>query len=377
MNENNRNPQTGWTIGYSSALEMSLVLNSIRSVFNTIELPEEYADLMRSIPSDWIAELASLLGTEKRVSSLIEYAAYLAGVLFEGDYSSMSLAIRELSLEGALDFLTGEAAPLGVALPEGLSPRECIVETLLRITSATYQLQGFKPAEVEHTLIRERPAIELAVRILRLGDLQTRFWHWWDRFYYEIYQPWRKRRVAVMEQQVRQAEVALGARQKDGAPPDISWLPAQNPILRFPEFRQAVTSGQVRVFFWVEPFGMADVSGLLPGIVIVSFAEPGALYQNFMQYTSDLARRAQALGDPTRLLILRIIRQFGMINTEIATYLRLARPTVSIHAKILREAGLIRSHDEGRVVRHEIDASEVRRLFHDLEQFLDLPEENQ
>jgi DNA-binding transcriptional ArsR family regulator len=376
MSENSKLTQTGWTIGYSSALEMGMVLNALSSVFKTIELPEDFGDLMRSIPPDWIAELASLLGTEKRVSSLIEYAAYLAGVLFEEDYGRMSLAIRELSLDDALERLTAEATSLGVAVPEGLPPRDCFVDTMLEVVSYTYQRQGFKPADVEHNLIRERPAIELAARILRDGDLQIRFWHWWDRFYYEIYQAWRKRRVPAMEEQARQAELALGARQKDGISPDISWLPAQNPLLRFPELHQAVTSGQVRVFFWVEPFGMADVTGLMPGVVIISFAEPGALYQNFMQYTGDLARRAQALGDPTRLLILRIIRQFGMINTEIAAYLRLARPTVSIHAKILREAGLIHSHDEGRVVRHEIDAAEVRRLFHDLEQFLDLPEEN-
>ena len=62
-----------------------------------------------------------------------------------------------------------------------------------------------------------------------------------------------------------------------------------------------------------------------------------------------------------------------MVNTEIADYLGLARPTVSIHAKILREAGLIRSHQDGRLVRHALVPGAVRHLFHDLERFLDLP----
>jgi len=65
----------------------------------------------------------------------------------------------------------------------------------------------------------------------------------------------------------------------------------------------------------------------------------------------------------------------GMANTEIAEYLGMSRPTVSVHAKILRQAGLIRSRQDGRLVRHEIVPAEVRRLFHDLERFLDLPEE--
>ena len=376
MTDKIASPQTGWTIGYSAALEMNMVLNSIRTVLNVVQLPDDYADLMRAIPPGWITELSALLGTEKHVNSVIEDAAYLAGVLFEEDYGHMSLAVRELSINDALSRMQAEAASLGLPIKDRLSPTECLVDTLLQILSAAYSRLGFKPADVEQNMARARTDAELAVRILRDGDLHIRFWHWWDRFYYEIYQGWRQRRAPAMEQQVRQAAVALGAEQKDGVAPDISWLPAQNPILRFPELRQAAVTGQVRVFFWVEPFGMADVVGLLPGVLIISFAEPGALYQNFMQYTADLARRAQALGDPTRLLILRIIRQFGMFNTEIAIYLRLTRPTISIHAKILREAGLIRSHDEGRIVRHEIDAAEVRRLFRDLEQFLDLPEEN-
>ena len=44
------------------------------------------------------------------------------------------------------------------------------------------------------------------------------------------------------------------------------------------------------------------------------------------------------------------------------------------HAKILREAGLIESRQVGRQARHEIDSNAVRRLFRDLERFLDLPE---
>ncbi len=120
---------------------------------------------------------------------------------------------------------------------------------------------------------------------------------------------------------------------------------------------------------------MADLFSLWPGRLVVSIAEPGEVYQDFIVFTEDVARRAQALADPTRLLILRLIRHFGMINTELAAYLGMARPTISIHAKILRQAGLIRSTQQGRVVRHEIVPGEVRRLFKDLEELLDLPDE--
>lgn len=88
-----------------------------------------------------------------------------------------------------------------------------------------------------------------------------------------------------------------------------------------------------------------------------------------------MANRAKAIADPTRLSILRIIRHFSMDNTQIADYLGIARPTVSVHAKLLREAGLIDTIQEGRQARHTVKAAEVRRLFEDLIRFLDLPDE--
>ena len=99
------------------------------------------------------------------------------------------------------------------------------------------------------------------------------------------------------------------------------------------------------------------------------------LLENFFNFASQLAARAQALADPTRLVILRMIRHFAMTNTEIAAYLGISRPTVSVHAKILREAGLIDTYEVGRAVQHKIEPVALRKLFEDLIQFLDLPEE--
>lgn len=100
----------------------------------------------------------------------------------------------------------------------------------------------------------------------------------------------------------------------------------------------------------------------------------GGIYERFGEKTAILARQVQALADPTRLGILRIIRHFGMINTEIAKAMAIQRPTVSIHAKLLREAGLISSRKVGREMRHEIVPGALQDLFHDLEELLDLPD---
>jgi len=165
----------------------------------------------------------------------------------------------------------------------------------------------------------------------------------------------------------------LGAREQQAGSPPIDWLPPQNSLRSRAEIQAAVQAGQLRVFCWVEPFGMADVMDLGPDLLLVSFAAPGPIYQNFHHFADDVARRTKALADPTRLIILRLIRNFGMTNTEIASFMEIARPTASVHAKILREAGLIRSRQQGREIHHEIVSDEVRRLFSDLERFLDLP----
>jgi len=364
----------GWAVGPSIASELDLALNVVRGGFMIGGMPEDVARMVQSIPPDQQRELDDLLGRSKAASSVLESAAYLAGALFTDDYAQATLAIRELTAAEALERIRETAAKAGLTPDESLPTSERLVSLASRMVLDAYRQAGLSVDEIEPRTIR---TFQLGVRILKDGDLNARFWHWLDRFYYETYRPWRALRSASLEAQKNRAVTVLGGTSGSGLP-DLSWLPPQNPLLIFPGLSQAVQRLGCKLYFWVEPFGMADSTALFPGLVIVSFAEPGVIYENFRAYAADVAGRAAALADPTRLIILRIIRHFGMFNTEIASYLGISRPTVSIHAKILREAGLIRSLPEGRLVRHELAPAEVRRLFsdlEDLERFLDLPED--
>jgi DNA-binding transcriptional ArsR family regulator len=365
----------GWRIGESICMELDLALSAITGQFEDAVLPEDLFTFLQSLPPDWKTELRALIGDSRGFYSILESGAVLADVLTESDYSQATLAIRELSVGAALERLTGQAASLGIEPQVGLSPASQLIDLYVRLRAAAYQALGFNLSMTGLQVLEMRRDIEITVHILDGEDLHARFWHWLDRFYYEAYRPWRQARNDVVEGAMERASVVLGGRNKTGVAPDIAWLPAQSPILRYPEFTNAVNSGKVTVYFWGQPFGMSDSWSLLPGLLICSFDEPGALYKNFLTYADDLAKRAHALADPTRLMILRIIRYFGMDNTEIAAFLGLSRPTVSIHARILREAGLIRTHADGRSVRHELNTPEVRRLFEELEKFLALPEE--
>ena len=376
MNDEIREERGGWWIGESIALEMDVALTAAAGYFATGGLSEDVVAMLQAIPDDWREQWPELMGDLRGIRSVLEYAAYLAGCTMDNDYSRVTLAIRELTAEQALNRVLPDAQKFGLNAVEGLSPIEQLVDVWFRMQVASFRDLGFDLDRQNGLARRMRREIERTVRVLRGGDLHARFWHWLDRFYYEVYRPWRSTRAGAIDTLKKRAITVLGAQEKIGETPEISWLSVQNPILRTPELRQGVLEGKVRVFFWVEPFELADFWEVRPNWLVVSFAEPGALYENFREFAGDVAGRAGALADPTRLVILRMIRYFGMVNTEIAAYLGLARPTVSVHAKILREAGLIRSHQEGRMVKHEIVPQEVRRLFQDLERFLDLPDED-
>jgi DNA-binding transcriptional ArsR family regulator len=370
MNDKN----AGWSVGQSIALELDLALSSVAGYFPLGALPEGFAGLVRSIPADMRQKQISLLGSEKRLGSVIELAASLTDVPWTDEYSLVTLAIRELTKDEAFARVADRASDYDLAPNLDLQMAERLPDLWMRLQLVVYAEVGIEVVAEDPFARRLQQDIERATRILRDGDLHVEFWHWMDRFYYEFYHPWRRTRLEVLQALNTRALAALGARTRAGNPPEMSWLPNTSPLLRFPELQSAVQTGQLQVFFWVEPFGLADSWALHPGKLLLSFSEPGLLYENFRAFAGDVASRAKALGDPTRLVILRMIRHFGMINTELAEALDLARPTVSIHAKILREAGLIASRQVGRQVRHEIVPSEVRRLFHDLERFLDLPD---
>ncbi len=77
----------------------------------------------------------------------------------------------------------------------------------------------------------------------------------------------------------------------------------------------------------------------------------------------DLARLAKALGHSARIHILRFLsRKEARVCSQIVDELPLAQSTVSEHLRILKEAGLIRSSEEGARVGYCINYETLRRL---------------
>src|ERR1022692_3959152 len=76
-----------------------------------------------------------------------------------------------------------------------------------------------------------------------------------------------------------------------------------------------------------------------------------------------LAKLAKAIGHPARVRILRMLsRKEARVCSQIVDELPLAQSTVSEHLRILREAGLVRSSQDGPRIGYCIDNHALRRL---------------
>jgi len=65
----------------------------------------------------------------------------------------------------------------------------------------------------------------------------------------------------------------------------------------------------------------------------------------------------RALADPTRRRILQLLREREMTAGEIAAHFELAKPTLSGHFAVLREAQLIAPEKSGTTITYRLNVS--------------------
>ena len=65
----------------------------------------------------------------------------------------------------------------------------------------------------------------------------------------------------------------------------------------------------------------------------------------------------KALADPTRRRILQLLRERPMTAGEIATHFDFAKPTLSAHFAVLREANLVDSEKLGTSITYSLKVS--------------------
>lgn len=417
----------GWQIGYSLPTELDFALHiaAHREQYMLANMQPETLSFYESVSSDWRAEWLALAKNFDSVNLLCSWAR----TTFEGDFRRATLPARDLTLADAIAVRREQLRDYGQKIEVRGTPLERLTALEQALNATIFGNIGRQYSDQGIFTRRVVGEVEQTVQYLKDGKHHSAFWFLLDRFYYEYYLPWRNTRLAYMEAQANRAAIMVGGQanseavasntlsqgkgsiastlsenrlsattlQNGASPipqsaasvndvqllgggviwygntiPDTTWLPRQNQLRTAVGIQESLKAGALTVFFWVEPFELFDTSFSEPGVMAVSFAEAGQSYDNFRTYIDSLASRAQAFSDPTRVFIMRIIRNFTADNTTISNYIGVSRPTVSEHARILREAGFIRTYQEGRQARHEVVPEEVAKFFQDLKEFLDL-----
>lgn len=361
-----------WQIQHSILFELDTCFSLANDYLPRASLSASINQLLDSMPKEMTRQLISFLGPAKQYYGFLFSAGFAAGTEFEQDYSSATLPIRKMSRQEFIRRTIARAAEYGMTIQVETSASlvEQMKQVYAQVTQLSGQLIGFTEQTGEIQNLFKDTEIEVLARFLADGELHDAFWQWLDRLYFEIYQPWRGLHETILDEEEERARICLGI---DTGLLPVDWLPQVNPLRFSPILLEAMKKEILNVIFLVEPFQLPDAWFVTPGGLAITFADNEVSFQQFASFIADLADRLKALADPNRLMIMRIARNSRRDNTEIASFLNVSRPTISIHAKQLREAGLIETFEDGRSVRHEVVASEVRQLFYDLERFLDLP----
>jgi ArsR family transcriptional regulator, arsenate/arsenite/antimonite-responsive transcriptional repressor len=114
----------------------------------------------------------------------------------------------------------------------------------------------------------------------------------------------------------------------------------------------------------VVPLALSGVGAALfsfPGIVLIGV---GTSTDNRMAQKREEIERAAAtfklFSDPTRLMILTMLTFAPASVTDLAQLFDLSQPTISVHVKMLREAGLLESQKSGNQTLYIVRRTRLR-----------------
>lgn len=137
--------------------------------------------------------------------------------------------------------------------------------------------------------------------------------------------------------------------------PDLRMLVPGNNYIHKEAFRAQIEAARSRGELVVVPLGLAGGGQFywsFPGLVVVGAGVDSAEREAKRRERAErAANKLKVLSDPTRVGILYELFRSGAHHpstvTELASQFGLSQPTVSVHVKMLREAGLVRAERDG------------------------------
>lgn len=308
--------------------------------------------------------------------TLLAYLGVLTGALHETDYILATGPARQLTLATAAKRMQDLGAQVGILPAETPSDeRAAFVDLCVRARISAHESEGLEWNPDLHFAERIGGQYALLARIMADGDLAGPFWNLLDQYYVDFYQPWQSSRLDGMTWLEASTRTNMGGSSGSlTSPEDVAWLPPQHVLHKILALADPEKQTHATIFFWVDPFQLQSAVSIHPGVIAVSCSFNQGAEEENRERTELLALRMKALGDPTRLAALSMIRHFGMDNTETAKLLGVSRPTVSNHLKILQDAGLVETTIVGRSARHHVNTGVLRETVSQLLKHLDICE---
>ncbi|MGE5596090.1 MAG: ArsR/SmtB family transcription factor [Hyphomicrobiales bacterium] len=126
--------------------------------------------------------------------------------------------------------------------------------------------------------------------------------------------------------------------------------------------RGAISRGELTIV----PLGLSaegQYGFAVPGMLLVgSGGESGRSVERAREQAERSAARFKVLADPTRVAVLSYLLVKPTSITDLASIFGLSQPTVSVHVKTLREAGLLESERSGAQTLYSARPETVRRM---------------
>jgi len=85
---------------------------------------------------------------------------------------------------------------------------------------------------------------------------------------------------------------------------------------------------------------------------------------------NSFVKAFKALGEPTRLKILKMLSVRPMCVCELSEVLDMAQPRISQHLRTLKEAGLVKESKEGYWVIYSLNIEDIRLIWQEFFDFL-------
>lgn len=136
-------------------------------------------------------------------------------------------------------------------------------------------------------------------------------------------------------------------------------------VARRPEWARAVRDATRNGTLVMTPVLCCRGGHLVSAGRVLSIAAPAVTQDSIAVrrfYAAEVAQRLKVLSDPTRVALLSQLACEPMSVTELAGMFDLAQPTVSIHVRQLREAGLVESRKDGGRTIYSVPHDRVQHL---------------